>query len=497
KSEFGPTKLKEQVFGNGSPKQYDWLILRGGFAPRLGQQVKDPWAKATMRAMGQYAARNKFVHVYLNGLYWGMYNLSEQMDDNCMRDNLGGSADDYDIIKDYFEIEAGDTIAWTKLVEMADDQIESNENYQKILGNNPDGTPNPSYEKLLNPENLVDYIMMNLYAGTSDWDHHNWVAARRKTNSEGFYFIPWDCESILASANSNRVFTKGMDNRPTGIFSDLMENSTFKNLFISHVNKHFFEGGALTPDPGLARYQNLLASIDTALIADQARWNYDSIDIWNTRYHSFIYTYFPRRSEIVFNQFINAEMYPEIEAPVFNTANILIPEDFQLLMSAPGGGEIRYSLDGTDPGHFSLSANSSIMVYDNQAIALPPDTLRIMARVKKGTLWSKLVTRKFLAVNYSGVSNELSFSGKSNLRCVPNPVNNNARLMFTLSETSDIVLSIYSITGERLSVLENGIKPAGDYTIYWDSENISSGIYICVLENKTNSEKHRIKIARE
>ncbi|MFO7657893.1 MAG: lamin tail domain-containing protein, partial [Bacteroidales bacterium] len=63
KSEFGPTKLKEQVFGNGSPKQYDWLILRGGFAPRLGQQVKDPWAKATMRAMGQYAARNKFVHV--------------------------------------------------------------------------------------------------------------------------------------------------------------------------------------------------------------------------------------------------------------------------------------------------------------------------------------------------------------------------------------------------------------------------------------------------
>ena len=89
KGGYGPTKLKEQVFGPDSPKQYDWLILRGGFDQRLGLQIFDPWSKSAMRDMGQYAARSKFVHVYLNGMYWGMYNLSEQMDENCMRDNLG------------------------------------------------------------------------------------------------------------------------------------------------------------------------------------------------------------------------------------------------------------------------------------------------------------------------------------------------------------------------------------------------------------------------
>ncbi|MBN2611224.1 MAG: CotH kinase family protein [Bacteroidales bacterium] len=497
KSEYGPSKLKEQVFGKESPKQYDWLILRGGFAPRLGLQIRDPWAKATFSEMGQYAAKNKFVHVYLNGLYWGMYNLSEQMDDNCMRDNLGASADDYDILKDYFEIEAGDTIAWTKLVEMAGDNIENDENYQKLLGNNADGSPNAAYEKLLNAENLVDYIMMNFYAGTTDWDHHNWVAARRKTNSEGFYFIPWDCESVLGSVTYNRTFTVGQENRPSGIFSDLMKNSSFKNLFISHVNKHFFEGGALTPNPGLARYQNLFASIDTALIADQARWVYNSNDIWNSGYHSFIYNYFPRRSEIVFNQLINAGMYPEIEAPVFNTADSRIPEDFQLMMSAPDGGEIRYSLNGADPGHFSMAVNKSIMVYDNKALPLLSDTLNILARVKKDTLWSRLVTKQFIVGNHTGLTNELSLSGTMHLYCYPNPVKDMARLVFSLTETSDINLSIYSVTGELIAQLENGVRPAGCYTINQDVGNIPSGLYICVLENRVTFEILRIKIIKE
>ena len=54
--------------------------------------------KNSMRAMGQYSAYNRFVHVYLNGMYWGMYNLCEYMDENCMRDNLGGDEDDYDVL---------------------------------------------------------------------------------------------------------------------------------------------------------------------------------------------------------------------------------------------------------------------------------------------------------------------------------------------------------------------------------------------------------------
>jgi hypothetical protein len=500
KSEYGPSKLKQQLFGLFSPDQYDWFILRGGFDRRLGQQILDPWAKSTMRDMGQYAARSKFVHVYLNGLYWGMYNMCEQMDENCMRDNLGGNDDDYDILKDYYEVEAGNTVAWDKLVTMAGDNIKDPENYQKLLGNNANGTTNPGYENMLNAESLIDYIMMNMYAGTADWDYHNWVAARRRTESEGFHFLVWDAEGVYRNNdNVSWIINAGEENRPTGVFHDLIENDQFKNLFISHVNKHFFEGGALTPDPRLKTYEKWLDEIDTALIADQARWVWDPGDIWNTSYHTFIYDYFPPRTELVFKQFILTGLYPAIDPPEFNTENNTIRDDFKLYMTSPSGGEIRYTLDGTDPGHFKLAEKSSIHIYDDKPVPLPPlgEILNISARVKKDDLWSKLVTKQFIISNVVPIFSNKASQYNDYLYNYPNPMKDYTNIMFSLSKSSHISLKIYNSIGEQITVLENGIRNAGEHTVTWNSGNIPSGVYICVLENNSDLKRNRITIIKE
>jgi len=497
KAAYGPSKLEEQVFGRESPSHYDWLVLRGGFDRRLGQQVLDPWAKSSMREMGQYAARSKFVHVYINGLYWGMYNLSERMDANCMRDYLGGDEDDYDILKDYFEVESGDTIAWSKLVAMAEDSIELTENYQKLLGNNSDGTPDTAYEKMVNPENLIDYVMMNMYAGTFDWDFHNWIAARRRTDSEGFHFLVWDAESILGGSNNvAHIIDGGEFNRPTGVFSDLMENEQFKNHFISRVNKHFFEGGALTPAPCLARYERWLDEIDTALISDQARWVWIN-DIWNTSLHRFIYTFFPPRTENVFSQFITAGIYPEIGIPAFNTENNVIPDDFQLMMTSPDGGEIRYTFDGTDPGHFALSGSSSIFVYDNLALPLDDDTITVSARVKKDTLWSKLVTRKFMVSSLSSSNTNLYSDQPEYLYAYPNPFREEAKIVFFLSEPSHISIKIYNLLGTEITNVYDAFTEAGEHTVSWGAGHLPAGVYIGVLEEKTGNTQHRIRLIKD
>ncbi len=212
------------------------------------------------------------------------------MDENCMRDHFGGNDEEYDIIKDYYEVGAGDTIAWANLVAMVQDNIADTVNYQRLLGNNPDGTPNNLYEKMIDVENLIDYMLMNFYAGNTDWDFHNWVAARRRVNSEGFRFLPWDNEYILQSPSDYNVMVNN-ENRPSGIFNDLLENSQFRDLFIRRVNKHFFEGGALTPQPCFDRYVMWKEIIYTAIVSESSRWNSESQpkgDIWEKSYHTFI-----------------------------------------------------------------------------------------------------------------------------------------------------------------------------------------------------------------
>lgn len=496
KAKYGPTKLKTQLFGKGSPKQYDWFVLRGGFDERLGLQLRDPFVKNSMRAIGQYSAYNRFVHVYLNGMYWGMYNLCEYMDENCMRDNLGGDEDDYDVLKDYVQIEAGDTLAWLEMANLVEQVYADPKVYQRLLGNNPDGTPNPEYPKYLDPENLIDYIMLNFFVEIGDWDEKNWVAARRKTDSEGFQFIVWDAEYSLRDIPYKSIAN---DWRPTSFYYSLIEVPEFRNLIVSRINKHLFEDGALTPKPCIERYAKGLAEIDTALIADQARWVADEHDIWNTSYHAGYDTYFSERTESFFKGYINGGYYPQIDGPLFNTTDLYIPADSQLYMTAPAGGTIRYTTDGTDPGHYSLETNSAIKVYDYTAIPLPSEgeELTIKARSKVDSLWSVLETRTFIiGDDPDGVLNT-PLTANSLLSCYPNPMSEFTIIKFSLEETSSVSLNIYNPMGQLVTKLVNGMKESGKYTINWYADNLPSGVYYCILENYSNSNRDRIIIVKE
>lgn len=501
KAEYGPTKLKERMFGDESPNQYDWLILRGGFDRRLENQVVDPWLKSAMRDMGNYAARNKFVHLYLNGMYWGIYNLSEQMDENCMRDNLGGDEDDYDIIKDYYEVESGDTVAWDQIIALAADSGWVAENYQVLLGNHPDGTPDSLNERLLYPENLADYVMLIIYNNPWDWDNHNWVAARRRTNSKGFHFLVWDAESGLSGGNMVPwVVNTGNYNRPSGLFSDLMKHQPFRDLFISRVNKHFFEDGAITPDPGLNRYRKILAEYDTAVIADQARWYADVNDIWNISHHSYyLNNYFGGRTEEVFRQFIDNGIYPEIDKPVFNSDNSHIPVGFELMMTAPEGAEIRYTIDGTDPGHYSIFSNSSIMVYDNEPIPLPAEgeDITILARTKLDSLWSALSVQTYTIGEPEFIIPDNSITEAGYLYNYPNPFNEYTEISYSLSEASNISIKVYNIMGEYIATLDAGMKQPGQHIVTWNTGDIPSGIYFCILEDHDNLKSNRLKMLKK
>jgi spore coat protein CotH len=170
-----------------------------------------------------------YVHLFLNGMYWGLYNIAERVDDTFGKNHFGGKKSDYDIIKieeeggNHLEAGEGTLDAYYELLETV----------KAVAGQSNELSPEAAYEKLdtlLDKDNFIDYMIINQYAGNDDWDHHNWYAIRRNNNKEGFKFLCWDSEIIFENPNEN-VVTK-RDGMPTTIFQLLLKNEDFAHRYL-------------------------------------------------------------------------------------------------------------------------------------------------------------------------------------------------------------------------------------------------------------------------
>jgi hypothetical protein len=83
KSEYGPPALEYPLFPDTPVTRFNKLRLRAShnkswsFGIQRADYIRDQWVRDTQIAMGQVASHGSFFHVYLNGLFWGLYNVVE------------------------------------------------------------------------------------------------------------------------------------------------------------------------------------------------------------------------------------------------------------------------------------------------------------------------------------------------------------------------------------------------------------------------------------
>lgn len=85
-----------------------------------------------------------------------------------------------------------------------------------------------------------------------------------------------------------------------------------------------------------------------------------------------------------------------------------------------------------------------------------------------------------------GVDDENIISKNFNLeQNYPNPFNPSTRIKYVLGSRQFVTIKIYDVLGIEIETLVNEEKPAGNYVINFNSENLSSGIYFYQLKTKT------------
>ncbi|MDG2125394.1 MAG: lamin tail domain-containing protein [Verrucomicrobiales bacterium] len=370
RSDYGAPKLRYPFFGDDATDRIDTIVLRGNLRDSFlytnnASYLGDEWAKVAQREMGQPAVHGTFVHLYLNGIYWGLYNPTERPDAQFAEAYLGDDVSEFDAVKFCCpdRVVDGSMAEWNQLLTEARRGINTLADYYRVQGLDGNGNPDPAVPALLDVDNLIDYLINGQYHGSGDWPG-NYYAIRDNIpgRTTGYKFFTWDNDLTWDGGNPNAankvnpaVGNNWWTESPGEVHIGLRNNPEYRLRFADHVYRHYFNGGALTVANNLARWDRLARILKPALYAESARWGDARSSLrtvqnhWQPMDNRMRTNYFPRRGDIVVNQLRAAGLYPDLHPPEFNQRGGTVPHNFPVRFTATPGSTVYYTTDGTDP----------------------------------------------------------------------------------------------------------------------------------------------------
>lgn len=349
--EFGPPKFSYPLFagfehGVTAVEEFDQLELRGGShdMSQRGFYLGNPFTDDTLLEMGHLSPHGRFVHLYLNGVYWGVYHLRERWGAAMHARYLGGTPEDYESINGNWNVGGwaepgvpydGDGTRW--------EWVKSHRTSYRAIR---DWIDVPDY---------VDFMTMWMFGGAED--EYRCVGGIRPGNGFKFYLNDadgWFCIPAYCAATDRTA--RGTPGRQAGdgpgsLFSTLFREADpeYRTLLADRMQQALGPTGALSTERNLQRLLRRATEFERPHLAESARWGFLSPTEWRRRLDSVVTTWLPRRTSEVTQQFRAAGFLPRVIAPTLDPAGGELAPGTSVRLITTGTGTTWYTLDGTDP----------------------------------------------------------------------------------------------------------------------------------------------------
>ncbi|MEM9885708.1 MAG: CotH kinase family protein [Bacteroidota bacterium] len=270
---YGKKRIRHEIFGEEGEEKFKFLVLRNSGSDFGKTHFRDGLMTSLLEDWDIEKQDYRPSHVYINGDYWGIYNIREKINRYFLSDYHDVHKDSIDLMEHQAIVKMGDDNHYNAMLH--------------FLRRNPLTVPsNYEYiESQMEVDNFMDYQIAQIYFDNQDAGG-NIKFWRPRTSNGRWRWIMFDTDwgfglhdYYAASNNSLEFHTKPNGTAwpnpawTTFILRKLLENQAFEQKFINrfadHLNVSFHEDVVTQKIANTQRI--LLPEIDRQL----QRWNLD------------------------------------------------------------------------------------------------------------------------------------------------------------------------------------------------------------------------------
>ncbi len=272
RAKYGDPNIAYRVFPDWSFDKFESLVLRNGGSDWDHAIFRDDLLTGLMREDFPYISAYRPAIIYLNGAYWGILNIRQQMNEQFVAERRNVDPSEVDEFEIWGEKVNGEWDAYTELVEFFNTRDLSLADNYRIA------------EEMVDIDEFIKYNAVNIYVDNGDWPGNNNRLFRIRRPGEKWHWFLLDLDfGFGLHADSSWVHNSLADaldpdgpvwpNPPyaTLYLRKLCENPIFRAKFINgFANLMNFQ---FKPDNVLRHMNEKKATIQGEVERHLVRWD--------------------------------------------------------------------------------------------------------------------------------------------------------------------------------------------------------------------------------
>ena len=243
-------------------------------------QMRDTVSALVMDDSNVELQAHRPVAVYLNGKYWGFYNIREKINEHFLDDKIDVQKSQINLLENDSKIIFGTNDEYLELINFVEDNnLDSSENFDYVANQ-------------IDLDNFITYQVAQIYLNNRDWPGNNvkyWNSPSTKwrwilydtdfgwsLNSESEYML----DSMSYAVGKNEWESWIAPPWSTLLLRKLLENPMFKEEFLSRFSDEF--NSRFKPSIIEQKVESISLKINEEMIKHFNRWRED----YNSNVHN-------------------------------------------------------------------------------------------------------------------------------------------------------------------------------------------------------------------